>query len=113
VLPHMSSGSFDAVSRIRPDDELIKRPAVQAIMGGIATSTVYDDPDLMRLKINVTAAAESAHAVRWIAREVYDLRARRVARSEERAASVRAQIEARRERRRGRQRARTAATTTA
>ena len=109
MLPNDSSSSSNAISRIRPDDELIKRPTVQQIMGGISISAVYDDPDLMSLKINLTAAGESTHAVRWIAREVLDLRARRVARSEERAASVRAQIEERRERRRTKQRARTAA----
>jgi hypothetical protein len=78
-------------------------------MGGISVSAVYDDPDLMHLKINVTAGGENPHAVRWIAREVLALRARRVARSEERAASVRARIEERRGRRRAKQRARTVA----
>jgi hypothetical protein len=102
-----SSGCNDAIGRIRPDDELIKRPEVQRLMGGISVSAVYDDPDLMHLKVNLTAAGEFPHAVRWIAREVLELRARRVARSEERTASVRAQIEARRERRRAKQRART------
>jgi len=104
---HMSSE--DAVGRIRPDDELIKRAAVQEIFGGISTSALYEDPELMGLKIDVTAAGKSPHMVRWIAREVHDLRAQRVARSEERAAAIRAQIEERRERRRAKQRARTAA----
>jgi hypothetical protein len=103
------SGSSNAISRIRPDDELIKRPEVQRLMGDISVSAVYDDPDLMHLKINITAAGESPHAVRWIAREVLELRACRVARSEKRAASIRAQIEARRQRRRAKQRARTGA----
>jgi len=98
-----------AVGRIRPDDELIKRAAGQEIFGGISTSALYEDPELMGLKIDVTAAGKSPHMVRWIAREVHDLRAQRVARSEERAAAIRAQIEERRERRRAKQRARTAA----
>ena len=102
-----SSGSSDPISRIRPDDELIKRPKVQHIMGDISVSTVYSDPDLMRLKINITAADKSTHAVRWIQREIYDLRAQRVARSQERAASVGARIEQRQARRRAKQRART------
>jgi hypothetical protein len=101
-------GSSDPMSRIRPEDKLVKLPKVQDIMGDVSVSAVYDDPDLMGLKINVTAADESTHAVRWIEREVLELRAQRVARSEERAASVRARIEERRERRRAKQRARTA-----
>jgi hypothetical protein len=102
-----SGGGSDAISRITPDDELIKRLEVQRLMGGLSVSAVYDDPDLMRLKINVTAGGESPHAVRWIAREVLELRARRVARSEERAASIGARIEQRRALRRAKQRART------
>jgi hypothetical protein len=95
--------------RIRPTDELIKLARVQTLMGGMSVSAVYEDPDLMALKLSVMAAGESTRAVRWIEREVLDLRARRVARSEERAASVRARIEERRERRRAKQRGRTAA----
>jgi hypothetical protein len=88
---------------------LVKLPKVQHIFGGISVSAVYEDPDLMGLKVNVTAAGESTHAVRWIEREILELRARRIARSEEQAASVRARIEERRERRRAKQRGRTAA----
>jgi hypothetical protein len=102
-----TSGSSDPINRIRSEDELIKRSEVQHLMGDISVSTIYDDPDLMRLKINVTAADESTHAVRWIRREIHELRAQRVARSEKRAASVRARIEQRRARRRAKQRART------
>ena len=109
MFPNDSSGSSQVIIRIRPDDELVKLPKVQQLMGGMSVSAVYDDPDLMGLKINVTAADESPHAVRWIEREVLELRAQRVARSEERAAIVRAQIEERRERRRAKQRARTGA----
>jgi hypothetical protein len=99
----------DCVGRIRPDDRLIKRPVVQAIMGGISVSALYEDPDLMGLKLNVTAAGKSPHSVCWIEREVHELRAQRVARSEERAAAVRAQVEQQRERRRARERERAAA----
>jgi hypothetical protein len=95
--------------RIRPDDTLIKLARVQTLMGQMSVSSIYDDPDLMGLKITVMAAGESTRAVRWIEREILDLRARRVARSEERAASVRARIDERRERRRAKQRGRTAA----
>jgi hypothetical protein len=109
VLPNDSSGSSEAISRIRPDDELVKLPKVQHLMGDMSVSAVYDDPDLMGLKINVTAADESTHAVRWIEREVLELRAQRVARSEERATIVRAQIEERRTLRRAKQRAKAGA----
>jgi hypothetical protein len=91
-------------SRIRRDDVLIKLPAVRAIMAGMSTSAVYDDPDLMRLKINLMVT-ERSRAVRWIEREIYELRAQRVARSTELGTNVPAQIERRRERRRARQRA--------
>jgi hypothetical protein len=101
------------VSRIRPTDVLIKLPAVRKIMGDIAASTVYEDPDLMGLKINLTAAEGATRAVNWIEREVHELRAKRVARSEERSATVREQIEKRRERRRAKQRASAAAESTA
>lgn len=104
MFPNDSSGSSQVIIRIRPDDELVKLPKVQHLRGGMSVSAVYDDPDLMGLKINVTAADQSTHAVRWIEREVLELRAQRVARSEERAAIVRAQIEERRERRRAKQR---------
>jgi predicted DNA-binding transcriptional regulator AlpA len=89
--------------RIRPDDVLIRRPQVQQIMGGISTSSVYDDPALMALKINLTPA-ESPHAVRWIEREVYELRAQRAALSAARGAVVAAQTEKRRALRRAKQR---------
>ena len=104
MLPTNDSSVGSGVTRIRPDDNLVKLARVQHLMGGMSVSAVYDDPDLMGLKINVTAADESTHAVRWIEREVLELRAQRVARSEERAAFVRAQIEVRRERRRAKQR---------
>ena len=77
-------------------------------MGGIGKSAVYDDPQLMSLKLDVMVEGNCPHAVRWIEREVHDLRAEPVARSEERATFVRIRIEERRERRRAKQRAREA-----
>jgi hypothetical protein len=100
-----NSSSNNAVSRIRPDDEMIDRREVQRVMGNVSISSVYADPDLMRLKVNLMAKDNRSRAVRWIAREIHELRARRVARSEERGANVEAQIEKRHERRRTRQRA--------
>jgi hypothetical protein len=92
-------------SRIRPDDLLIKRTRVQVLMGDMAVSTVYCDPDLMALRVNVTGTGEGTRAVRWIEREICELRARRIAESEARAANSRAQIEARQMQRRAKQRA--------
>src|SRR5262245_4706570 len=95
------TGSGNAtVGRIRPDDELIARPVVQRLMGGLSTSAIYEDADLMALKIDVTAGGQRTRVVRWIAREIHELRAQRVARSGARAAQARAQVDARRERRR-------------
>lgn len=99
MVSNKSGDNQSPVSRIRPDDVLIKRPVVQEIMGGISVSSVYDDPDLMRLKVCVTPIAKSPHAVAWIKRGIHELRAQRVARSEAKAAAAQAQIEQRRGRR--------------
>jgi predicted DNA-binding transcriptional regulator AlpA len=85
---------------ILPDDELIALPEVRALMGGMAISTVYDDPDLMAAKVKT-----GERSVRWIKRVVQDIRAQRVARSQEGADTERAKAENRRERRRAKQRA--------
>jgi len=98
MLPDNSSDT--ATSRIRPDDTFIGLPIVRVKMGGMSVSAVYDDPELMKLRIVI-----SRKMVRWIEREIDEERARRVANSEARAANVRAQIEQRRERRRAKQRA--------
>jgi hypothetical protein len=97
-----------AGGRILPDDELVALPRVRALMGGIAISTAYDDPELMALKINVTGVGNGG-AVRWIEREVHGLRAKRVAMSEARSANARARVEARLTHRRAKQRASSAA----
>ena len=97
-------------SRIQPDDVLIKRPVVQEIMGNISVSSVYADPDLMRLRVYVTPTVKSPHAVNWIEREVYELRAHRVAQSDARAAAAPARIGKRRERRRIKREAASAST---
>jgi hypothetical protein len=103
-MMHSDNGGGDA-GRIRPDDVLIKLEPVKEIMGDVSTSTIYDDPDLAALKIVITGAEGRTRAVRWIAREVHELRARRVAASEQRAARARVLVEERRERRRAKQRA--------
>ena len=46
-------------NRIRPDDTMIGVPAVRRIFGNVAVSTVYDDADLMALKIIVSGRARS------------------------------------------------------
>jgi len=91
---------------IRPDDELITLAEVRAIFGGRAISTIYDDGDLMAAKVRT-----SERSVRWIKRVVLDIRAERVARSQEGADTERAKAVSRRERRRARERAKTAAST--
>jgi hypothetical protein len=93
----------DTTGRIRDDDELIGLDETRGIMGGISVSTAYADPDLMALKINITAPGQRAKAIRFIKREVYALRAQRVARAEANAPRIRAETEARVEQRRTRQ----------
>jgi predicted DNA-binding transcriptional regulator AlpA len=94
MVPESSGHS----ARMRPDDRLIACPEVRRIMGDIATSTVYTDPDLLSLRIYLTAGA-----VRWIEREIYGLRDQRVALSGEREAATRAKVEQQRDRRRRKQ----------
>jgi hypothetical protein len=95
-----------SISRIRPDDDLIGLDKMRAIMGGISVSTAYEDPELMALKISMTPPGRRTRRVRFIEREVLELRAQRVARAEADAPNVRAQTEARVEQRRARQRQR-------
>ena len=99
------------VDRIREDDTLIALDETRAIMGNISVSTAYEDPELQALKINMTPAGRRAHTVRFIRREVYALRAERVARAEANAEMVRSQVEARVAQRRARQRLRASAAT--
>ncbi|MGY3347733.1 MULTISPECIES: hypothetical protein [unclassified Bradyrhizobium] len=94
--------------RIRDDDELINLDRTRAIMGGISVSTAYEDPELMALKIPMTAPGRRTKRVSFIEREVKALRAERVARAEANAERVRAETVARVERRRSRQRRATA-----
>jgi hypothetical protein len=92
--------------RILDEDELITLEVTRGIMGDISTSTAYEDPELMALKIKMTAGERRTKAVRWILREVLALRAQRVLRSEAGAAKVRADVEARVEQRRTKHRLR-------
>ena len=87
MLPKDNS---NGLGRIREDDELIKRPVVQSLMGGIAVSTLYDDQELMDLRLDLTAKGEHPRAVHWIKREILEVRAKRVARSEQKATERRA-----------------------
>jgi hypothetical protein len=94
----------DIAGRIRDDDELIVLDETRAIMGGISVSTAYADPELMGLKVNMSAGDRRSHLIRFIKREILALRAERVARAEANAANIRAETEARVEQRRARQR---------
>jgi hypothetical protein len=92
----------------RDDDELITLDEVKQIMGNPSTSTVYEDAELMALKVSMTPPGRRNKMVRFIKRRVLDLRAERVARAEAGAAKVRADVEARVEHRRAKQRLRAA-----
>ena len=98
--------SDDTLCRILDDDDLITLDETRTLMGGMSVATAYEDPDLMALKIKMTAGERRTKAVRFIKREVLALRAQRVERSEASAAKVRAEVEARVEQRRARQRLR-------
>ena len=92
--------------RIRDDDDLIVLDKAREIMGGISVSTAYCDAELMALKIPMTAGKRKTKMVRFIRREILELRAQRVALAEANAANIKAEVEARVERRRARQRLR-------
>lgn len=96
----------DTPRRIRDDDELIALDAVRDILGGMSVATAYVDGELMALKISMTAGERRTHSVRWIKREILELRAQRVERADANAETVKAEIAARVERRRERQRLR-------
>jgi hypothetical protein len=80
---------------IRDDDVVIGLAETLPLMGGISISTAYDDPELMALKIDLSATGQNTKIIRFVKRKVLELRAKRVARSEANTAAIRAQIEKR------------------
>ena len=108
----MRDDASSAASRILPDVELIHTPKTCELMGDFSISAAYDDPELMALKIKIGGGTGPHCAVRFIKREVLDLRARRVARSEANAAAIRTQVERRLALRREKRRMRASTTET-
>jgi hypothetical protein len=98
--------SSSTESRIRDDDELIGLTETRQIMGGISISKSYTDPDLMALRIKMSEHRGDNALVRFIKREVYELRARRVAQAAADAPAIRRKIERQLELRRERYRQR-------
>jgi hypothetical protein len=105
--PSRPTDASGTTGRIRPDDELIAAPEMRAIMGNISVSTAYDDPELMALKIKIGVGSGHQCRVRFIRREVHELRALRVERSQVNAPIIRTQIENRLALRREKRRMRT------
>ena len=96
----------DIGTRILDDDELIDLEETRKILGGISISTAYNDPELMTLRINMTAKGRRVKMIRFVKREILDLRVQRAQRSEANVEKIREEVEARVERRRSRQRLR-------
>lgn len=96
----------DIGTRILDDDELIDLEETRKILGGISISTAYNDPELMTLRINMTAKGRRVKMIRFVKREILDLRVQRAQRSEANVKKIREEVEARVERRRSRQRLR-------
>ena len=90
--------------RVRDDDDLIDLVETLKIMGGIGISTAYEDPALMRLKIKMTSPERRTRMVRFIRREILELRAQRIERAEADGIIYQEKTEARLEARRVRQR---------
>jgi hypothetical protein len=63
-------------------------------------SAVYADPEIQRLKVCVMAKDEHSKNVTWIEREICELRAQRIARSQDWHAGDPARLEKRRQQRR-------------
>ena len=97
---------------IRDDDVVISLAETLPLMGGISISTAYDDPELMALKIDLSATGQNTKIIRFVKRKVLALRAKRVARSEANAAAIRVQIEKRLALRRSKRRMRASTTET-
>jgi hypothetical protein len=102
----MGDDTRTSTSRIREDDTLDDLDEARRIMGNISVSTAYADPELMALKINMTAPGRRGHLIRFIHRELHALRAERVARAAANAEIIRAETQARVEQLRVRQRLR-------
>lgn len=76
------------------------------LLGGISISTAYDDPELMTLRINMTAKGRRVKMIRFMKREILGLRVQRAQRSEANVKKIREEVEAQVERRREKQRLR-------
>jgi hypothetical protein len=70
----------DNTHRMRPGDKAIDREVVRKKLGGISVSGLYEDPEIMGLRVYLTAAGAtgSRSTVRWIDREVDELINRRI-----------------------------------
>jgi hypothetical protein len=77
----MSDINEVSTPRMKSGDRLIRRPIVQEHMGGCAVSTLYDDPEIIDLRVRLTPAGSGRSSVFWIEREVLEVRDRRIAAS--------------------------------
>jgi hypothetical protein len=87
----MSDINEISTPRMKPGDRLIRRPIVQAHFGDCATSTIYEDHELMALRVRLAPESSTPESstpesskrsnVFWIEREVLELRDRRIAAS--------------------------------
>ena len=56
---------------IRDDDVVISLAETLPLMGGISTSTAYADPDLMALKIDLSATGQKTKIIRFVKRKYW------------------------------------------
>jgi hypothetical protein len=83
---------------------LIDATRVREKLGGVSMSTLYDDPEVMALKITMTASGRRSKRARWLEHEIDALVCERIARSRVDAETVRQEVIARNERRRAKRR---------
>ena len=91
------------------DEDLIDRNEVRRLLGDPSVSTLYADAEVRALAIPMTAPGKRVKMVRWVRREILELRRQRIAKARENAEAVRQQVTAQNERRREKRRQQTAA----
>jgi hypothetical protein len=90
----------DIITRsTRDDDELIDRSETKRLLGNVSTSSLYADPEVRALAIPLTEPGKRVKLVRWLRREILELRDQRIARARENSEAVRLDVIARNERR--------------
>jgi hypothetical protein len=85
-------------------DDLIGRDEVRRLLGDPSVSTLYSDPEVRALALPLTEPGKRVKRVRWLRREILELRRRRISKARENAEAVRRDVVERNKRRREKRR---------